>query len=63
MNYLQDYIHALKGVVAPVALILVGAMVLSASATPYGDRGALVGLGFFLSGIAWVAYLSFFSRD
>ena len=63
MTYLQDIIHAVKGVVAPVALIMVGAMILSISATPYGDRGALVGLGFFLTGLAWVVYLSFFSRD
>lgn len=63
MTYVQDFIHALKGVAAPVVLILVGAMVLNIGATPYGDRAALFGLALFLSGIAWVVYLSFFSRD
>lgn len=63
MSYVQDFIHALKGVAAPVLLILVGAMALNIGATPYGDRAALLGLSCFLAGIAWVVYLSFFSRD
>ena len=63
MSYMQDFIHALKGVAAPVLVILVGAVVLHMGATPHGDRAALMGLLLFLTGIAWVVYLSFFSRD
>ncbi len=63
MTYLQDYIHALKGIAVPVVLILVGAMVLNLSTAPLSDRAAIGALAFFLSGIAWVVYLSFFSRD
>jgi len=63
MTYLQDFIHALRGVAAPVALILIGAMVLNSGAGPIGDRAGLTALALFLTGIAWVVYLSFFSRD
>lgn len=63
MTYLQDFIHALKGVAAPVALIVIGAMALNSGAAPIGAGAALTALALFLSGIAWVVYLSFFSRD
>lgn len=63
MSYVQDFIHALKGVAAPVVLILFGAMVLNMAPTPFSDRTAIVSLVSFLTGIAWVVYLSFFSRD
>lgn len=63
MTYFQDFIYALKGVVVPFLLIFLGATILGIETSPYGPGFALVGLAFFLMGIAWVAYLSFFSRD
>lgn len=63
MTYFQDFIHALKGIAVPVGLIWVGAMVLNLSAAPLSDRAALVAMALFFTGIAWVVYLSFFSRD
>lgn len=63
MTYLQDFIHALKGVAAPVALILFGAIALNSGVGPIGAGAGLTALALFLSGIAWVVYLSFFSRD
>lgn len=63
MTYLQDFIYALKGIAAPFALIFMGALLPCMHASHHGDGAALIGLVLFLTGIAWVVYLSFFSRD
>ncbi len=63
MTYLQDFIHALKGIATPFACMFLGAMMSGVNTTFAGFHTALVGAILFLSGMAWVVYLSFFSRD
>lgn len=63
MTYFQDFIHALKGVAVPVALIMFGGMLLSKGPAPLNEFAGMVALISFLAGITWVVYLSFFSRD